>query len=184
MHALGEKKYSYKRATLYPEHVIRITKVFLGEIYLDRLVGTIPLIPNGVQVTAFTQYIKKPQHHRSVFSVCVLCDPPHPQQRDCLFAGAGLWHSRGVIYVDFPLLHPLSSEQRKGDPSLPGPHCSSTTQPVLTASQWKAWLLSCRVLCFQLWISVFLLSLLNAVWILCESAFFLFLFSFLPLSIV
>lgn len=72
MHALGEKKYSYKRATPYPEHVIRITKVFLGEIYLDRLVGTIPLIPNGVQVTAFTQYFKKPQQHRSVFSVCVV----------------------------------------------------------------------------------------------------------------
>lgn len=28
----GEKKYAYKRATLYPEHVIRITTVFLGEM--------------------------------------------------------------------------------------------------------------------------------------------------------
>lgn len=32
MHALSEKKYTYKRATLYPEHFIWATKVFLGEI--------------------------------------------------------------------------------------------------------------------------------------------------------
>jgi len=83
-----------------------------------------------------------------------------------------------------PFFPSLCTVQRKGDSSLHGPHHFCTTQPVFTASQWKAWLLnsSGSDLCFQLWISVFLLSLLNAVWILCKSAFFSFLFSFPSVS--
>lgn len=40
MHALSKKK--YKKATLYPEHFIWVTKVFLGEIQLHSIIGTIP----------------------------------------------------------------------------------------------------------------------------------------------
>lgn len=81
MHALGEKNiYAHKRATLYPEHVIRITKVFLGEIKLDRMVGTIPVIPNDVQMTASTLYTKNlnnPYQSSVCVRVCVLCNPPY-----------------------------------------------------------------------------------------------------------
>lgn len=78
----------------------------------------------------------------------------------------------------FPFFPSLSTKQRKRDSSLHDSHNFCTTWPVFTATQWKALLLnsSCSDLYSQLWISVFLLCLLNAVWILCESAFFFYSF--------
>ena len=67
------------------------------------MVGTIPLIPSGDQVTASTQYTKKTSITQ-INVVCVCCVTLHIPKRGTAHLQVQVHDTRGTIYVDSPLL--------------------------------------------------------------------------------